>query len=81
MAEFDHLTDKQLVDEVKRLWREQEYFRQELEREIKERGYRTSADDYIGDDAERLITKTEAECQRRGLVLLDRYEYVEQSED
>lgn len=79
-TEFDFLTNEQLLEEIKRLWREDRQFELEWEEEIRHRGYRTAADDYVGDDAERHIERAQNAYKDRGLELPDRWQYIAELE-
>jgi hypothetical protein len=77
MAEFQHLTDEQLLEEIKR----QRYDKGTWDYEMLGK-YGSSqlslADDYFSSDVEEHIYRLEQEYKSRGFELPDRWEYVAQ---
>jgi hypothetical protein len=65
--EFDALNDEQLTDAINELL---SYVRG-LDEAISERGYRSSADDYMGSEEWERLDTLLAEAARRGLILPD----------
>ena len=69
--ELDHLTDAQLIEEIKRQWVDKAPWDYDSEAT-------GPANDYLGSDIEEHIDWLVTEAKRRGLELPERWQYVAQ---
>jgi hypothetical protein len=72
-----HLTDEQLLEEIKRRWYDKGAWDYEKLQQYGSR-HMSVADDYFSSDVEEHIDELEREYKSRGLELPDRWEYVNQ---
>jgi hypothetical protein len=78
-TELQHLTDVQLLEEIKRQWYEKSAWDYELNQMDEAEAF-SPANDYLSSDIEQHIERLEREYTSRGLELPDRWAYVAQFE-